>query len=192
MTGRAAVFLDRDGTLIDNDGYLGDPAGVHALPGAAEALSILGRLGYLRVVVTNQSGVARGLFDAHDYDRVTAAVSRELPGIDAAYACFHLKEGSVPPWNVSCECRKPRPGLLFAAAKELGLTRADLDRSHLIGDDLRDIEAARAAGVHPALVRTGKGARTEKRLADEGFTDVPVHDDLLAFARALERRSAAR
>jgi D-glycero-D-manno-heptose 1,7-bisphosphate phosphatase len=191
VTSRSAVFLDRDGTLIDNQGYLGDAERVRALPGATEALQVFGRLGCLRVVVTNQSGVARGLFDEHDYTAVTARVAHALPGIDATYACFHLPQGTVPPWNVVCDCRKPAPGLVLRAAHDFGLSAADLARSHFVGDDVRDLEAARAAGVRPVLVRTGKGVQTELHLASVGLSDVPVHDDVLAFARVLAAEHGA-
>ncbi len=182
MTTRPAVFLDRDGTLIAGLGYLGDPEGVEPLPGVLEALEELGAKGWLRIVVTNQSGVARGYFTEDDYHAVEQRVAELLPGIDASYACFHLPDGSVKPWNVTCTCRKPLPGMLHTAALLHGL---DLAGSVLLGDDLRDLHAARAAGVRPVLVRTGKGAGNEARLADAGLADAEVVDDVAAFARAI-------
>lgn len=182
MSTRPAVFLDRDGTLIAGLGYLGDPDGVKPLPGVREALEDLGEKGWLRIVVTNQSGVARGYFSEADYHAVEQRVAELLPGIDASYACFHLPDGSVEPWNAVCTCRKPLPGMLLTAAQ---MHRIDLTGSVLLGDDLRDLEAARAAGVRAVLVRTGKGAGNEARLVEAGLGDVEVFDDVAAFARTL-------
>ena len=172
---RPAVFLDRDGTLIEGEGYLGDPGGVRPIPGVRDALRTLADRGWLRVVVTNQSGVARGYFTPDDYAAVTRAVDAEVGPLDAYYACFHLADGVVAPWNVACACRKPLPGMIEQAAAEHGV---DLSRSVLVGDDLRDLEAARAAGVEPILVRTGKGPRMESQLAAAGLADVRVVDSL--------------
>lgn len=186
MTGRRAVFLDRDGTLIDCEGYLGDPEAVRPLPGAREALEMLGRSGFVRVIVTNQSGVARGYFTEEQYHAVDRAVRAALGGIDASYHCFYLPGGLVAQWDMDSEFRKPRPGMLNQAALDLDI---DLATSILVGDDLRDLQAARAAGVEPVLVRTGKGADTESRLAQEGLTGIRVFDDLLGLARGLEHES---
>jgi D-glycero-D-manno-heptose 1,7-bisphosphate phosphatase len=179
---RPAVFLDRDGTLIEGEGYLGDPAGVRAIPGARDAVRLIEERGYLRIVVTNQSGVARGYFSDADYAAVAAATAHAVGPFDAQYACFHLAEGSVAPWNVACDCRKPLPGLITRAAAEWDV---DLARSVLVGDDLRDLHAAVAAGVEPILVRTGKGARNEPLLAESGLAGARVVDSLLDVARAL-------
>lgn len=186
---RPAVFLDRDGTLIEGEGYLGDPGGVHPVPGAREALHLLGERGWLRIVVTNQSGVARGYFTPDDYAAVTRRIDETIGPLDAHYACFHLPEGKVAPWSVACTCRKPAPGMIERAAREHGV---DLSRSVLAGDDLRDLQAARAAGVEPVLVRTGKGARNEARLAEAGFAGVRVVDTLLDLARDLPAVSRER
>ena len=182
---RPAVFLDRDGTLIEGEGYLGDPEGVRPIAGVRAALRTMAERGWLRIVVTNQSGVARGFFTPEDYAAVTRAVDATVGPLDAYYACFHLPDGVVAPWNVACECRKPSPGMIEQAAEEHGV---DLSRSVLVGDDLRDLEAARAAGVEPILVRTGKGPRTELRLAAAGLADVRVVDSLLEMASALPDR----
>ncbi len=174
---RRAVFLDRDGTLIDCDGYLGDPAGVRLLPGIAEALGAVGRAGWLRVVVSNQSGVARGLFTEEQYRAVEAAVLAAIRSgggdIDAVYVCHHLPAASDPRWAAVCECRKPRPGLLLRAAAERGI---DVKASVMVGDALRDLEAGRAAGVGGiVLVRTGKGADTEPVARSLGLLDGAIH-----------------
>jgi D-glycero-D-manno-heptose 1,7-bisphosphate phosphatase len=174
---RKAVFLDRDGTLVDCDGYLGDPAGVRLLPGAAEALGAIGRAGWLRIVVSNQSGVARGLFTEEQYRRVEGAVLAAVRAgggdLDAVLVCHHLPGASDPRWAAVCECRKPRPGLLLRAAAERGI---DLGASVMVGDALRDLEAGRAAGVGACvLVRTGKGGDTEPVARSLGLLDAAVH-----------------
>lgn len=182
MSRRRAVFLDRDGTLIEGEGYLGDPTGVRAIPGVAEALEIIESKGWLRVVVTNQSGVARGLFTEDDYAAVEEAVTEAVGEVDGSYACFHLPTGTVERWSGECDCRKPMPGMILQAAAEL---RIDLDGSVLAGDDLRDLEAARSAGVEPVLVRTGKGATTEAAVRGTSLGGVRVVDDVLQLARQL-------
>ncbi len=185
MRGRPAVFLDRDGTLIDQDGYLGDPDGVVAFPGAAEAMRLLSEKGWQRLVVTNQSGVARGMFTVAQYRQVEQAVADAVGEPDGSFACFHLAAddgGAVEPWNTACTCRKPAPGLLLRAAEERAV---DLARSVLLGDDLRDLLAAKAAGVEPVLVRTGKGRDNEARLAEHGLGEAWVVDGVLEFAQSL-------
>jgi len=183
-----AVFLDRDGTLIEGDGYLGNPADVRLLPGVGEALGAVGRAGWLRIVVSNQSGVARKLFTVEQYGRVEAAVLSSVRAeggdVDAVYVCHHLPEAADPHWALVCECRKPRPGLLLRAAAERGI---DLKSSVMVGDALRDLEAGRAAGVGACvLVRTGKGRDTEPVARSLGLLDAAIHSvaDLPAWLAA--------
>ncbi len=146
-----AVFLDRDNTLIANDGDLGDPELVVVLDGAVEAVRRLHQLGYLPVVVTNQGGVARGRYGEADVERVHERL-HELLGRDlpiSFYACpFHPK-GSVPEYTREHPWRKPAPGMLLAAAEEHAI---DLATSWMIGDQPRDAEAGRAAGCRTILV----------------------------------------
>jgi D-glycero-D-manno-heptose 1,7-bisphosphate phosphatase len=140
--GRAAVFLDRDGTIIEDVGYLADPDRVRLLPGAAEAISRLNRAGLLAVVVTNQSGIARGLFNEAAYEatrrRLDQLLARRGARLDAQYHCPHHPEVTGP-----CECRKPGLRLYRQAADELGI---DLTASWWVGDRLRDIQPATALG----------------------------------------------
>ena len=146
---RPAVFFDRDDTLIVNAGYLGDPAGVVLMPGAAAAVAAVRRAGYAVVVVSNQSGVARGLFA----EAAVRAVDRRMADLlsaddadailDLQLYCPHHPDGAVPAYRTACECRKPRPGMLIDAAARLSL---DLPRSWLVGDAERDVTAGRAAG----------------------------------------------
>lgn len=151
---RPAVFVDRDGTVIREREYLSDPAGVELIPGAVEALKAFQDAGYAVVIVTNQSGIARGLYDEEAYRAVEAEVESRLEGqgvrVLASYHCPHHPEFTGP-----CDCRKPAVGLFRRAEREHGL---DLSRSVYIGDRLRDIEAAIELGGSGLLVRTGHGA----------------------------------
>lgn len=145
---RPAVFLDRDGTLIEDRHYLRDPAGVVLVPGVADAVARLNARGVPVVVVTNQSGIARGLLTEADYARVHARLVELLAGagarVDAAYHCPHH-----PDVDGACDCRKPGPALYERAAAELGL---DLSRSLYVGDRWRDVAPALRAGGTGVLV----------------------------------------
>ena len=150
------VFLDRDNTLIANDGDLGDPAKVTLLTGVAEGLKRLKDAGYRVVVVTNQGGVARGRYGESDVDRVHARIAQlvdeESGGrriIDRFYYCPFHPEGTHPEYRREHPWRKPRPGMLLQAAADLTL---DLDRGWMIGDQARDILAGRSAGVRTILL----------------------------------------
>ena len=155
---KPAIFLDRDGVVIEDSAYLGVPERVRLLPGSAEAIAALNRAGWPVVIVTNQSGVARGLFTPADVDDVHAHLGELLLGygakIEAFHFCPHHPEGEVLEYAVVCECRKPRPGMLVEAANNLGL---DLTASWMIGDRVTDLEAGAAVGCRTVLVRTGYG-----------------------------------
>lgn len=151
--GRPAVFLDKDGTLIPDVPYNVDPAFILLMPGAREGLPRLVEAGYALVVITNQSGVARGLYTTADQARVEAHIRDLLAEIGVPltgyYFCPHLEDGEVAAYAVRCECRKPEPGLVLQAAEEHGL---DLARSWFVGDILKDVEAGRRAGCRTILV----------------------------------------
>jgi D-glycero-D-manno-heptose 1,7-bisphosphate phosphatase len=155
--GRAAVFLDRDGTVNREVDYLAHPDQLELLPGAAEAIKRLNQSGRPVVVVTNQSGIARGKLDEATLARVHERLDALLAGfdahIDAYYACPHHPEHGEAPYRATCSCRKPLPGMLLRAAAEHDL---DLSSSWMVGDSLRDVEAGRAAGTRAILVATGK------------------------------------
>ena len=155
---RPAVFLDRDGTLVEEVPYLHDPARV-ALLGGVGALARLAAAGYALVVVTNQAGVARGLYDEAAVDAVHRRLAELLAGagvrLDAVLHCPHHPEGTVPGYARRCRCRKPGPGMLEAAADRLGL---DLAASFMVGNQPTDVGAAVAAGVTPLYVTTGQAA----------------------------------
>ena len=141
-----AVFLDRDGTLNVNTGYVGDPNDVRLVPDAAQGVRMLGDAGFATVVVSNQSGIARGYFSASDADAVDARVRALLAAAGAAitamYGCPHMPDGE-------CDCRKPRPGMLLRAGAELHL---DLRESWIVGDRLLDVQAGGAAGCRSVIV----------------------------------------
>ncbi|MEI2721052.1 MAG: HAD family hydrolase [Gemmatimonadales bacterium] len=173
---RPAIFLDRDGTLIEDPGHLADPAGVVLLPGVVEALQELTRLGYLRIIVTNQSGIGQGFFTEADFAAVQAEVERQLRAhgvtIDAVYHCPHRREDG-------CACRKPGTALHREAAERFGI---DLARSWCIGDRPSDLLPSQALGGRAVLVRTGDG---ELHVAEAGSLGFPVAADLRAAALLL-------
>jgi D-glycero-D-manno-heptose 1,7-bisphosphate phosphatase len=173
---KPAVFLDRDGTLIHDTGYVGKAEDVRLLEGVADALLALKARGFLIVVVTNQSGIARGYFGHADYEAVHARLIELLvPGlIDATYMCAdHPEQAS--------ERRKPAPGMLLEAARDLGI---DLARSWMIGDRAADLEAGLRAGVQPILVLTGEGAAADRSRAAFVATDFPAAADFILREKA--------
>jgi D-glycero-D-manno-heptose 1,7-bisphosphate phosphatase len=172
---RPAVFLDRDGTLVEDPGYLHRPEDVRLLPGAADAVARLNAAGYLVVVVTNQSGIARGLYDEAAYQavqrRLTELLAARGARLDGAQHCPHHPDVTGP-----CACRKPGTRLYETAASAHGI---DLGRSWLVGDKLSDVAAAPALGGRAVLVATGEGRRHAVRARALG---VPVVADLAAAA----------
>jgi D-glycero-D-manno-heptose 1,7-bisphosphate phosphatase len=152
---QAAVFLDRDGTIIEDVGYIGDPARVRLLPGAAEAIRRLAGAKYLVVIASNQSGVARGLFDEQAmtqvHDRVETLLSEQGARLDGAYYCPFLAgpDATVEKYRRDSALRKPNPGLLLQAVEELDI---DLKKSWMIGDSESDVEAGRRASCHTILL----------------------------------------
>jgi D-glycero-D-manno-heptose 1,7-bisphosphate phosphatase len=150
---RAALFLDRDGVMIEDRGYVHRMEDVAYVPGIVDLVRAARDAGLAVVVVTNQSGIARGLFDAATYERFTAALTRDLARrgalVDAVYHCPHHPTEGAPPLRRACACRKPAPGLILRAARDLDLCLA---RSLLVGDSARDVEAARRAGIGRAIL----------------------------------------
>lgn len=152
-----AVFLDRDGTLIHDPGYLGDPDGVQVFPGVADALGALSKAGFLLVVVTNQSGIARGRYTVERYEEVAARLGAVLAasGVDlaATYYCPYHPDGTVEPFAREHEDRKPNEGMWHRAAADLGI---DLARSYSLGDGERDVVAGKRAGTTCVLLAGGR------------------------------------
>lgn len=161
---KPAVFLDRDGTLIEEAGYLDRLEQVQFFPWTIDAVRLLNRGGFTVVVVTNQAGIARGFFpesfveETHRFldERFTAGGAR----IDRYYYCPHHPDGKLEGYSVACDCRKPQPGLVLKAARELNL---DLSRSFVVGDKWLDVALAQAVGARGLLVRTGYGSREAER-----------------------------
>jgi len=153
-----AVFLDRDGTINEDVGYLRDTGQLTLIPGAVQAIQILNNCGFKVVVVTNQSGVARGYFReefiGQIHDHLRAVLQRESAIIDAFYYCPHHPTEGLPPYRKICSCRKPETGMLIQATHDLHL---DLSHSYMVGDKIQDIQAGKKAGVKTILVKTGYG-----------------------------------
>jgi D-glycero-D-manno-heptose 1,7-bisphosphate phosphatase len=166
--GRPAVFLDRDGVLVEEVGYLGDPRKVALIPGAGEAVAELNRAGAPVIVVTNQAGIARGYYGWSEFEAVEREIERRLSAegahLDAVLACAYHAAGSGALGVASHPWRKPAPGMLLDAAAQWGI---DLGRSWIVGDKASDLEAGRAAGLAGGLhVATGHGEGEERRMAE--------------------------
>lgn len=150
---KKAVFLDRDGVLMEDAGYPHRPEHMHVLPGAKEAVARLRNAGYFLVVVSNQSGVARGYFSEADVKTLNRKLGEAL-GIDHFYYCPHYPKAKGS-YGIECNCRKPKPGMLLRAAKEHNIALAD---SWMIGDKLDDAKAGKAAGCRAVVIGSGRGA----------------------------------
>ena len=155
---RPAVFMDRDGTLSHEVGYVNHPGRFRPYPWTVDAIRAINRAGWLAVVVTNQAGVARGYFPESVFEAVKQQLLDALEAggarLDGFYACLHHPTVGKPPYRVNCECRKPRPGMLRRAQAEL---RVDLAASWVIGDRHSDLQLAWSVGARGALVKTGYG-----------------------------------
>jgi D-glycero-D-manno-heptose 1,7-bisphosphate phosphatase len=179
VPGKRAVFLDRDGTINEEKEYLYRAEDFVFIPGAVEGITRLKGAGYLVVVVTNQSGIGRGYYSEADLKKLHSHMEGELAKagtcLDGYYFCPHHPDQGLGPYAVHCDCRKPLPGMLRKAARDLGI---DLTSSWMVGDKLADVTAGRAAGCRSILVRTGYGAAE----AGEIPAGVPVVENLLAAA----------
>lgn len=169
------VILDRDGVInVDSDAYIKSPDEWTPISGSLEAIAELNRHGYQVIVITNQSGIARGLFDLATLEAMHSKMRQmltEIGGqIEAIYFCPHGPDEH-------CSCRKPKPGLFAAFAKD---KQIDLKNIFSVGDSYRDIEASIAAGAQPILVKTGKGLKT---LQDHPQLNLPIFENLYDAAR---------
>ncbi len=175
----SVVFLDRDGVLIENvPTYIREWGEVQLFEQAAQACSILSKRGIPLIVVTNQSGIGRGILTHETAERLNRQILAEIEFIGAkfldSYMCPHSPDDG-------CDCRKPRPGMLVRASRDHNL---DLPRAIFVGDSATDLEAAEAAGVTGVLVRTGRGREQEQVLVSQGKKPI-VFRDLLAVVAAM-------
>ncbi len=182
MERRPAAFLDRDGTINVDAGYIDRLERFELYPFAIDAIRLIRRAGYLVVVLTNQGGVAQGIHTEETVAELAAYLSdRAVQGgtqIDGHYYCPHAPEAAVARYRVDCDCRKPKPGLALRAAADLGI---DLARSVVIGDRWRDLAVAQAVGARKILVRTGYGV-TEAAQPPAGLAADAVCDNLIGAA----------
>jgi D-glycero-D-manno-heptose 1,7-bisphosphate phosphatase len=189
---KPAVFLDRDGTLIEERGYLDKLEDISLFPETPAALHLLRDAGYALVVVTNQAGVARGFFDEAFVQKAHRRLAEMLEAVnlvlDGYYYCPHHPDGVIPEYTRVCHCRKPAPGMVEKAVRDLGI---DIDRSFVVGDKWLDVELATNAGVRSVLVRTGYGAAVEGSQSDLS-QPLAIVDTILDAAREIVQHSAAR
>lgn len=184
---RRAVFMDRDGTISEEVGYVNHPTRYRVFPYAAEAVRLLNEQGWLAVLVTNQAGVARGYFTEEMIGTVHNSLQTELERggarLDAIYYCAHHPSVGEPPYRFDCDCRKPKPGLIKRAAGDFEI---ELDESWMIGDRYSDIELARNAGVRACFVLSGYG-RGEWEYQRTAWRHQPdmVAEDLLEAVRKI-------
>jgi D-glycero-D-manno-heptose 1,7-bisphosphate phosphatase len=177
-----AVFIDRDGTISEEVGYINHLSRFRLFPYSAAALKQLHENGYLAIVITNQAGVARGYFSEEMVQAIHKQMTQDLETsgarLDAIYYCAHHPSVGGPPYQLDCDCRKPKPGLLLRAARDYDI---DLANSWMVGDRYSDIELAANAGVKSALVLSGYG-RGEWEHQRDNWTTQPdlVAEDLLA------------
>lgn len=178
------VFLDRDGTINEEVNYLSRPDQLRLIAGAAEAIKRLKHAGLKVVVITNQAGVARGYFSEPALQQIHLELEQMLRAqdahLDAIYYCPHHPTAGIGVYKIDCSCRKPKPGLLEKAARELNL---DLRRSFIVGDKPADLQAGEVVGCRTILVRTGYGLESEKELAAGNFQPDHIADDLLEASR---------
>jgi D-glycero-D-manno-heptose 1,7-bisphosphate phosphatase len=152
-----AIFIDKDGTLIHDVPYNANPSLIRLQEGAARGLKQLKEKGYLLILISNQSGIAHGYFKKEDLDQVKKKLQHDLKEqadveLDALYFCPHHPQGRIREFARSCECRKPKPGLILQAAENFNV---DLSQSWMIGDILHDVEAGNKAGCHTILITNG-------------------------------------
>jgi len=187
MEGNRLIILDRDGVINeDSEDFIKSPEEWHAIPGSLEAISRLCKAEYRVVVISNQSGVARGLLTLNTLNRIHQKMLDQLHAmggeINAIFFCPHGPDEG-------CSCRKPMPGLFNDLQQRLNCSFEGVDA---LGDSLRDLQAAKSVSANPVLVRTGKGLKTEAQLEShelrEALGEVPVFDDLAAYVESLRAR----
>lgn len=170
-----AIFIDRDGTLNEDVGYISDPKEFRLFDFAPEAVRLINNSGFLVIVLTNQSGIARGFLTEEILGRLHDKMESELAHrgarIDRIYFCPHHPEIGEPPYKVDCDCRKPKSGLILQAATEMDV---NLKKSYVVGDRYRDMETGQAVGATGVLVLTGFGSE-EARMPPANRLQQPEH-----------------
>ena len=190
---RPAVFIDRDGTINEECGYLSNINDFKLLPGAGKAISLLNKNDYIVVVISNQSGVAKGYFPvelvAETHESMIRELEKDEAFIDGIYFCPHHPDGVVPEYSKECNCRKPNTGLIEKARSELEI---DMEGSYVIGDKWLDIECAHNANLPGILVLTGYGMEELQHMATNPQRDKPafVAKDLFAAVQWILSRDS--
>lgn len=186
-----AVFLDRDGTINEEKDYLHRIEDFEFIPGAAGAIRRLKEAGFLVIVVTNQSGVARGYYSLDEVEILHRHMRKELQAagasVDGIYVCPHHPVEGIGEYRRECDCRKGRPGMLLRAAEEHGI---DLSRSYMIGDKIADVEAGEAAGCTPLMVLTGYGGTESAKVSPDRvrrFADLIAAADFILAVNPTEK-----
>jgi D-glycero-D-manno-heptose 1,7-bisphosphate phosphatase len=189
-----AIFIDRDGTISEEAGYINHPARFRVFPYSAAAIKLLNDTGWLAILVTNQAGVARGYFTEEMihtvHNQLEIDLQKDGARLDAIFYCVHHPSVGEPPYRCDCDCRKPKPGLIVRAAKELDI---DLSQSWMIGDRYSDIELARNAGTNSAFVLSGygRGEWEHQRSAWKHEPDIVAEDLLKAVQTIVEGKGEA-
>ncbi len=180
---RTAVFLDRDGTINVDTGYPSDYGQVEIYPRSYEAVRRLNSAGLPVIVLTNQSGIGRGLLTEENlrliHEKMKASFQKENARLDAFYYCPHYELSALPHYRVDCDCRKPNTGLALRAAGDFGL---DLARSYMVGDKVEDIALGLNINASPVLVLTGYGRESLAKLGETGVKPAHVAEDVLDAA----------
>ena len=188
---RPAVFLDRDGTLIEERGYLDRLDLLTLFPWTPDAIRLLNRAGFATVVVTNQSAIGRGIIEAPFLAEVHSALDARLAcgnaRIDRYYFCPHHPDATLEPYRHACRCRKPGPGMIEQACREMGL---DPQRSVMVGDRWVDVACGQAAGTRSVLVRSGHGGHEETHAPEQASADAILNNLMEAVGWIL--RSSSR
>jgi D-glycero-D-manno-heptose 1,7-bisphosphate phosphatase len=184
---RPAVFIDRDGTISEEVGYVNHPSRFRVFPYSSEAIRLLNEAGWLAIVITNQAGVARGYFAENVIHKIHDQLARDLEigsaKLDAIYYCAHHPSVGEPPYRLDCDCRKPKTGLIQQAAKDFEI---DMASSWVAGDRYSDIELARNAGLRSAFVLSGYG-RGEWEYQSQAWAHRPdlVCENLLEAVKSI-------
>jgi D-glycero-D-manno-heptose 1,7-bisphosphate phosphatase len=188
---RPAVFLDRDGTIIEERGYLERLEQIRFFPWTGDALRLLKRAGYATVVITNQSAIAHGLIDEAFLSQVHHTMDARLAssggGIDRYYFCPHMPEARLERYRQTCGCRKPAPGMIAQACRDMDLDPA---QSIMVGDRWLDVECGRAAGTRAVLVRSGHGSSEAGAAPPDGVRADAILDNLMEAAGWILRSSS--